>query len=207
MTGDLRDEPPDLTLVLGVNDADYRPDMSILCAGSDRTQALVPILHMRSTSGLVWLPSGPASTVPPYTGACGRVQNRPGNAEELARVLPELAGRGELVRVDDPEADFVTAWLDLTVEAPADDDEVLSTLSELATRLPDVVLCSTQLPSPVGDQHSALVDTASIRTERLGTDTDGRIWLKLFYDPVVSYSERIREQVRFLCEVGEAPGC
>ncbi len=45
MTGDLRGELPDLTLVLGVNDSEFRPGMTVLCAGSDRTQALVPILR------------------------------------------------------------------------------------------------------------------------------------------------------------------
>ena len=94
--------------------------------------------------------------------------------------------------------------MDITVETPADDDEVLGTLSELATRLPHVLLCSTQLPSPVGDRHSALADAASIRTERLSTNTGSRIWLKLYYDPVVSYAERIREQLKSLSEAGKA---
>lgn len=201
MTGDLRDEPPDLTLVLGINDSQYRPGMSILCAGSDRTQSLVPILHaIHERFGVTSYRT--CLHRPPYTGVCGRVQNRPGNAEELARVLPALSGRGELVRVDDPEADFVTAWLDVTVEKLAEEGDVREALDELAARLPDVVLCSTQLPSPVGDRHSALVDASSVRTEWFGPDSGGRIWLKLFYDPVVSYAERIREQLKFVRGAG-----
>lgn len=199
MTGDLRGEPPDLTLVLGVNDREYRPGMTVLCVGSDRTQALAPILRVvhdqfgiRSYRACIHRP--------PYVGTCARVQNRPTNAEQLGRVLPALIGCGEVTRVDDPEAAFVTAWLDISTHAAVDEHHVRAAMHELAAGLPKVVQCAGQLPAPVGDTHSALIDSASIKSETIAGDPGDhhQVWLKLYYDPVVSYAERIREQLLFL---------
>jgi hypothetical protein len=199
MTGDLRGESPDLTLVLGVNDTAYRPGMTVLCVGSDRTQALAPVLRVvhdrfgiRSYRACIHRP--------PYVGTCARVQNRPTNAEQLARVLPALTGCGEVTRVDDPEAAFVTVWLDISTHAAVDEHHVRAAMHELAAGLPKAVQCSGQLPAAVGDTHSALIDSASIKAETVGGDAgdDHHVWLKLYYDPVVSYAERIREQLLFL---------
>ncbi len=199
MTGDLRGELPDLTLVLGVNDSAYRPGMTVLCVGSDRTQALAPVLHaihdqfgIRSYRACIHRP--------PYVGSCARVENRPTNAEQLARVLPALTGCGEVTRVDDPEATFVTVWLDISTSVAADEHQVRAAMHELAARLPEAVQRSSQLPAPIGDTHSALIDSASIKAETVSGEhgDDHRVWLKLYYDPVVSYAERIREQLLLL---------
>jgi glyceraldehyde 3-phosphate dehydrogenase len=199
MTGDLRGEPPDLTLVLGVNDSEYRPGMTVLCVGSDRTQGLAPVLRVvhdqfgiRSYRACIHRP--------PYVGTCARVQNRPTNAEQLARVLPALTGCGEVTRVDDPEATFVTVWLDISTSVAADEQQVQAAMQELAAGLPKTVQCSGPLPAPVGDTRSALIDSASIKAEAVSGEQgdDHRVWLKLYYDPVVSYAERIREQLLFL---------
>lgn len=199
MTGDLRGEPPELTLILGVNDSEYRPGMTVLCVGSDRTQALAPVLRVfhaqfgiRSYRACIHRP--------PYVGTCARVQNRPTNAEQLARVLPALTGCGEVTRVDDPEAMFVTVWLDISTHAAVDEHQVRAAMHELAAGLPNAVQCSGRLPAPVGDTHSALIGSASIKAETVAGDPrdDHRVWLKLYYDPVVSYAERIREQLLFL---------
>jgi len=201
MTGDLRDELPDLTLVLGLNDSEYRSNMSILCAGSDRTQALVPIL--RAIHNLCGVKLFRACVHrPPYVGNCGHVQNRPTNAEQLARVLPALMGCGEVTRVDDPEATFVTIWLDTLVNAATDEHRVRAAMHEVAASLPSAVLCSGELPAPVSDPHSALIVSASIKTETVKVEDrdEHHVWLKLYYDPVASYAERIREQLLFLSQ-------
>lgn len=199
MTGDLRDELPDLTLVLGVNENEYHSGVSILCAGSDRTQALVPILRAIHNQCGVRLFRACIHR-PPYAGNCGRVQIRPTNAEQLARVLPALTGCGEVTRVDDPEATYVTIWLDILVNVPADTHHVRAAMHELAASLPSAVLCSGESPAPVGESRSALIDPTSIKTETAKVEDrdEHHVWLRLCYDPVVSYAERIREQLLFL---------
>lgn len=201
MTGDLRGELPDLTLILGVNENEYRSNKTVLCAGSDRTQALVPIFQ---TIGDQFGVKSYRACIhrSPYVGTCGRVQNRNDNAEQLARALPALAGRGEITRVDDPGAKFVTIWLDIAANAIVDQHQVRASMKKVASDFPQAVLCSGQLPSPVGNAHSALVDLSSIRVGVFNTEEgdEHHIWLKLYYDPVVSYAERIKEQLIFLSE-------
>ncbi len=204
MTGDLRDELPDLTLVLGVNESEYRSDMTVLCAGSDRTQALVPILQ---TIGDRFGVKSYRACIhrSPYVGTCGRVQNRPDHAEQLARALPALTGRGKITRVDDQGATFVTIWLDISTNATVDEHQVRASMKKVASDFPNAVLCSRQLPSPVGNSHSALIDFSSVAVGIFNADEgdEHHIWVKLYYDPVVSYAERIKEQLIFLSEQRE----
>ena len=195
MTGDLRNSTPDLTLVLGVNSSQYETNMSVLCAGSDRTQALVPILktiddQFGVNSYRVCMHR------PPYVGTYGRVQDRPDNAAQLARALPALAGRGTFTRVEDPRSDCVTIWLDISTNKFADKRRICDALKQTSNLLPTAVACSEDAPSPVGDSHSALVDLSSLTAAEVADECN--IWVKLVYDPITSYAERIREQLLFL---------
>jgi len=48
--------------------------------------------------------------------------------------------------------------------------------------------------------RSALIDSGEHQSRNRFREhgDDHRVWLKLYYDPVVSYAERIREQLLFL---------
>jgi hypothetical protein len=91
-------------------------------------------------------------------------------------------------------------WLDISTHAAGDEHHLRAAMHELAAGLPNAIQCSGRLPAPVGDTHSALIDSASIKAETVAGDAgdDHHVWLKLYYDPVVSYAERIREQLLFL---------
>jgi len=201
MTGDLADQPPDLTLVLGVNDAEYQPEQAILCMGSDRTQALVPVLSvLHSRLGVLSYRACVLRT--PYKDDYGQVQHQAKHAQQLARALPPLNGRGKVYRVDDSDCRCVTVWLDVAVDSTVDNEHARDALHAAAEKFPAAVIISDQLADPVGSTYSALIDASSIKTRMVKSKDrqEYRIYLKFVYDPLVSYVERLLEQLCFLAQ-------
>ncbi|NUQ65360.1 MAG: hypothetical protein HUU20_23075 [Pirellulales bacterium] len=195
MTGDLREGLPDITIVPCVNQEQFRPEHVVLCAGSDRTQSLCPVLFLLDRAlGLETFQF--AIHRPPYGNREWLVGPRPTDIEQLARVMPELARRGRAFRIEDPHAAQATVWLEAMLGRKASAGEVGEVFASAAAgRFSGVVLAGEQHRCAAGDRHSCLVDLARLHAK------DHRVWMEIRYDPVVSYVERLYDILTYLASV------
>jgi glyceraldehyde 3-phosphate dehydrogenase len=169
----------DITLVLGVNEGEYRPgEHTIISNGSCTTNCLAPVtLVLKEAFGLKW---GLLSTVHSYTnsqhihdrgtpdpresraGALNIIPTTTGAAKTLPKVIPSLAGSfdGMAYRVPTPTVsviDFVGE-----TEQPITVERVNAAFREASRgRLRDILAYSERPLVSLdfkGDSHSAIVD-------------------------------------------------
>jgi glyceraldehyde 3-phosphate dehydrogenase len=219
------DEPPDATVVLGVNfDEVYDPERHhIISNASCTTNCLAPVAKiLHETFGIR---HGLMTTVHAYTGdqmlldgphkdlrrarsaAINIVPTSTGAAKALGLVIPELAGRlhGYAVRVPTPTGSLI----DLTVETerPTSRDAVNDAFARLADRGPlRGILEYTQDPivstDIIGSSYSSIFDgglTAVI--------DHTQVKVVSWYDNEFGYSSRLVDLAeRILVPVAAAAG-
>ncbi|MGZ4274293.1 MAG: type I glyceraldehyde-3-phosphate dehydrogenase [Solirubrobacteraceae bacterium] len=203
------DEPPDATVVLGVNfETTYDPERHhIISNASCTTNCLAPVAKiLHETFGIR---HGLMTTVHAYTGdqmlldgphkdlrrarsaAINIVPTSTGAAKALGLVIPELAGRlnGYAVRVPTPTGSLI----DLTVETEraTTKDEVNETFSRLADQGPlHGILDYTEDPivstDIIGSTYSSIFD-AGLTAVIDGTQVKVVSW----YDNEFGYSSRL----------------
>jgi glyceraldehyde 3-phosphate dehydrogenase len=207
---------PDLTVVLGVNEAKFDPERhKIVSNASCTTNALAPtakVLYERY--GIL---QGLLSTVHSYTGsqvlldhagkdprrsrsaALNIVPTSTGAAKAVGEVIPELSGRfhGSALRVPTPTvsvADFTAL-----VERPPASAEEVNEVLRAAARGPlanELGIADEQLVSVdfTGDPHSSIVDTKA--TIVLGDLVKTFLW----YDNELGYSCRVADLAFYMVE-------
>ncbi len=169
----------DITLVLGVNEADYRPGFhTVISNGSCTTNCLAPVtLVLKEAFGLKW---GLLSTVHSYTnsqhihdrgtpdpresraGALNIIPTTTGAAKTLPRVIPTLAGAfdGLAYRVPTPTVSLVDFVGE--TEQPVDVETVNAAFRSAAEGRLRGIVAYTEKPLVSmdfrGDPHSATVD-------------------------------------------------
>jgi glyceraldehyde 3-phosphate dehydrogenase len=169
----------DVTLVLGVNEGDYRPgEHTIISNGSCTTNCLAPVaLVLKEAFGLKW---GMLSTVHSYTnsqpiqdrgardsresraGALNIIPTTTGAAKALGRVIPSLAGSfdGLAFRVPTPTVSVIDFVCE--TERPASVEAVNAAFRAAAAGRLKGILDYTERPLVSmdfkGDSHSAIVD-------------------------------------------------
>jgi glyceraldehyde 3-phosphate dehydrogenase len=215
----------DITLVLGVNEADYRPDEhTILSNASCTTNCLAPVaLVLQETFGLKW---GFLSTVHSYTnsqnihdratsdpresraGALNIIPTTTGAARMLPRIIPALAGSfdGLAFRVPTPTVSVISFLCE--TEQPVS-VELVNEAFQAAAEGPlrgIIAYCTEPLASMdfKGDSHSAIVDSLCT------TVIDQRIVnVVAWYDNEWGYSCRLGDLAAYVArrdnEAGIAP--
>jgi glyceraldehyde 3-phosphate dehydrogenase len=197
---------PDLTVVMGVNDADYDPSRHhIISNASCTTNCLAPVSKVLVDS--FGIEQGFMTTVHAYTNdqrildlphkdlrraraaALSVIPTSTGAARAIGLVIPELKGKmdGYALRVPVPDGSVV----DLTVilEREATVDEINSAVKDAATGPLAGILEYTQEPivgcDIVGNPHSAVFDSAL--TMVMGRQAKVVIW----YDNEWGFSNRM----------------
>lgn len=185
MTGDLRDGLPDLTVVPGINDSDLKPEHRVLCAGSDRTQALCPILDCLHRSCTVEQFAACVER-PPYRVRPWGISHRETDVEQLGRVLPWVRDRGWTCRLEDPHVTLARIRLAVHLGRAVSVEMVQEILQDAARlRFPTSMLVADTFPAVAGSRYSCLIDTTRLRTA--GT----QLWIETMYDPLESYVARL----------------
>jgi glyceraldehyde 3-phosphate dehydrogenase len=197
---------PDLTVVMGVNDADYDPARHhILSNASCTTNCLAPVVKVLSDS--FGIERGLMTTVHAYTNdqrildlphkdlrrarAAGLsiIPTSTGAAKAIGLVLPELKGKldGFALRVPVPDGSVVDLVVTLEQETTA--DEVNAAVKAAAEGPLAGVLRYTDEPivssDVVGDPHSSVFDSAL--TMVMGRTAKVVIW----YDNEWGFSNRM----------------
>ncbi len=207
-----------LTIVLGVNDDDYDPDLhNIISNSSCTTNCIAPIVKvLRDSFGVQ---RGLMTTIHAYTNdqrildkyhsdprrARAAAQNiiptTTGAAKSVGIVMPDLAGRinGMAVRVPTPTVsltDFVA-----TLEVAASAEDVNEAYMEAASNGLNGILDYTDEPLVssdfISDPHSAIVDGTS--TLSLGDDM---VKVVGWYDNEWGYSCRTADLAAFVADKG-----
>jgi len=197
---------PDITVVMGVNDADYDPARHhIISNASCTTNCLAPVVKVLSDS--FGIEQGLMTTVHAYTNdqrildlphkdlrrarAAGLsiIPTSTGAAKAIGLVLPELKGKldGFALRVPVPDGSVVDLVVTLEQETTA--DEVNAAVKAAAEGPLAYVLRYTDEPivssDVVGDPHSAVFDSAL--TMVMGRTAKVVIW----YDNEWGFSNRM----------------
>ena len=198
---------PDITIVFGVNDADYDPaNHHIISNASCTTNCLAPVLKVILEN--YGIESGLMTTIHAYTGdqrlldfphkdlrrarAAGlsMIPTTTGAAKAVALVLPELEGKlnGLSVRVPTPNVSLVDVTLQIQKDGIKAED-VNQVLKEASQGSLKNILGYTDLPLVSidfnGSPLSSVVDGST-------TDTQGRLVKILsWYDNETGYSNRM----------------
>jgi glyceraldehyde 3-phosphate dehydrogenase len=211
---------PDLTLVLGVNDASYNPEKhSIVSCGSCTTNCLAPIARvMLDHFGIV---RGLMTTVHSYTNdqhildlphrkgdlrraraaAVNMVPTSTGAAKALSEVIPELKGKfdGQAIRV--PTVDVSVVDLTLETEKAVNKDTIHAAMKRAAEGPMKGILeyCDLPLVSSdfIGNPHSSIFDATL-------TQSIGDNFVKVFswYDNEWGFSNRMIDVALLMTQKG-----
>jgi glyceraldehyde-3-phosphate dehydrogenase/erythrose-4-phosphate dehydrogenase len=192
MTGDLRRGLPDMTVVPCVNADQYQSDYSILCAGSDRAQSLCPVLLLLDQMyGVETFQF--AVHRPPYGGREWLIGSRATDIEQLARIVPAWAAKGQAFRIEELNATHATIWLEAALSNATTVPEISDLLvNAAADKFARVIFTGTQIGAPNGTTHSCHIDLDSVRV------VENRVWIEIRYDPVTSYVERICDILKLI---------
>lgn len=199
---------PDITVVLGVNDADYDPSRHhILSAASCTTNCLAPIAKVMMDS--FGIEQGLMTTVHAFTNdqrildlphkdlrraraaSMSIIPTSTGAARAIGLVLPELKGKldGFALRVPVPDGSVVD--LVLTLEREASVEEINAAVKEAAEGPMKGVLRYTDEPivssDIVDDPHSSVFD--SLLTMVMGKQAKVVMW----YDNEWGFTNRMVE--------------
>jgi glyceraldehyde 3-phosphate dehydrogenase len=207
----------DATIVLGVNDADLKPEHRIVSNASCTTNCLAPIAKILDDS--FGLEAGFLTTVHAYTNdqrladvphkdlrrsraaAENIIPTTTGAARAVGKVLPNLDGKldGMAMRVPVPDGSIVDLVCQLS--AKPNRDEVNRAVREAAegpmakvVEYSEVPLVSSDI---IGNPHSSIFDALSTITE-----ADGYVRVVSWYDNEWGYSNRVVDLIEHLVEVG-----
>jgi glyceraldehyde 3-phosphate dehydrogenase len=199
----------DITVVMGVNEYDYRPyEHHIVSNASCTTNCMAPIAKVILEK--FGIRRGLMTTVHSYTNdqrlldfphsdlrraraaALSMIPTRTGAASAVALVIPELKGKfdGLAVRVPTPNVSLVDLVMEIEQEATV--QEVNRALQEASNRFlgyTDEPLVSVDFQ---GDPHSSIVDGLS--TKAIGTLVKVLAW----YDNEWGYSNRVLDLIRHM---------
>ncbi|HVH19954.1 MAG TPA: type I glyceraldehyde-3-phosphate dehydrogenase [Myxococcota bacterium] len=198
---------PDVTIVLGVNDADYQPDKhKVVSNASCTTNCLAPIAKVLDDS--FGLESGWMTTIHAYTNdqvtldfphkdlrrarAAGvsMIPTSTGAAKAIGEVLPRLKGKldGYAMRV--PTSDVSVVDLSVKLKSKTDADAINAAMRKAAEGPLKGILqyCDEPLVSVdfLGNPHSSILDALSTKV------IDGNFAKVLsWYDNEWGYSNRV----------------
>ncbi len=197
---------PDITVVMGVNDADYDPSRHhIISNASCTTNCLAPVAKVLVDS--FGIEQGFMTTVHAYTNdqrildlphkdlrraraaALSVIPTSTGAARAIGLVIPELKGKldGYALRVPVPDGSVVD--LSVTLEREASVDEINAAMREAAQGPLAGILEYTEEPivgcDVVGNAHSAVFDSAL--TMVMGRQAKVVVW----YDNEWGFSNRM----------------
>lgn len=199
---------PDLTVVIGVNDAEYDPAQHhILSSASCTTNCLAPVVKVMMDS--FGIEQGLMTTVHAYTNdqrildlphkdlrraraaAISIIPTSTGAARAIGLVIPELKGKldGYALRVPVPDGSAIDLTLDLAREASV--EEINTAMRQAAEGPMNGVLRYTDEPivssDIVGDSHSSIFD--SLLTMVMGHQAKLVMW----YDNEWGFTNRMVE--------------
>jgi glyceraldehyde 3-phosphate dehydrogenase len=206
----------DVTLVLGVNDADYDPDSHhVISNASCTTNCLAPVVKVLSDS--FGFRHGLMTTIHSYTNdqrildlphkdlrraraaAMSMIPTTTGAAKATGLVLPAVAGRidGMAIRVPTPDVSLVDLVAEL--EQDVSEQEVNEAFKAAADGSMKGVLAISDEPlvsvDYTGDAASSVVDALSTKV------IDGRMVKVLsWYDNEWGYSSRVVDLVGYVGE-------
>jgi glyceraldehyde 3-phosphate dehydrogenase len=198
---------PDVTIVLGVNDGDYKPDKHrIVSNASCTTNCLAPIAKVLDDS--FGIESGWMTTIHAYTNdqvtldfphkdlrraraaAVSMIPTSTGAAKAIGEVLPRLKGRldGYAMRV--PTSDVSVVDLSVKLKTKTDADAINAAMRAAADGPLKGILqyCDEPLVSVdfLGNPHSSILDALSTKV------IDGNFAKLLsWYDNEWGYSSRV----------------
>ncbi len=199
---------PDVMVVLGVNDAELKPDMKIISNASCTTNCLAPVAKVLNDS--FGIENGLMTTIHSYTGdqrlvdtphkdmrrarhaAVNMIPTTTGAAKAVGVVLPELKGKlnGIAVRVPTPNGSLVDLVVNLKTSTTA--DEINAAMKKAADGSLKGILEYSTLPlvsmDIVGNPHSSIFD--SPMTQMI-SPTCAKILS--WYDNEYGYSSRLVE--------------
>jgi glyceraldehyde 3-phosphate dehydrogenase len=208
----------DCTVVLGVNEADLKPNHQIVSNASCTTNCLAPVAKvLHENFGIV---SGVMTTVHAYTNdqrladvphsdwrrsraaAENIIPTTTGAAKAVGKVLPDLAGKldGMAMRVPIPDGSIVD--LVTTLERYASPQQINEAMREAAAsdglrnilHYSEAAIVSTDI---VGDPHSSIFDAPFTKV------VDGRFAKTLsWYDNEWGYSNRVVDLLKLLDGLG-----
>jgi glyceraldehyde 3-phosphate dehydrogenase len=206
----------DITVVLGVNDDQLKPEHKIISNASCTTNCLAPVAKVLMDS--FGINKGFMTTVHAYTNdqvildfphsdlrraraaAMSIIPTSTGAAKAVSLVLPELKGKmdGMALRVPVPDGSLVDLTVELGKEVTAKDvNEAL--LAAASSDHWEGILFYTDDPivsiDIVGDSHSSIVDG-------LATMAQGNVAKVLsWYDNEWGYSNRLVDLVQLIAEL------
>ena len=208
----------DLTIVLGVNDADYDPEKHhVVSNASCTTNCLAPVtLALHKAFGIV---KGVLTTVHSYTNdqrildlphkdlrrARAAAQNiiptSTGAAKAVAKVIPELKGKFDGISLRVPTATVSIVDFVAELEKPTTTDELRATLKAAAEGPLKGIMayCEKPLVSSdfIADPHSSIVD-AEFTTVMNGDMAKVLAW----YDNEWGYSCRVADLAALMAKKG-----
>jgi glyceraldehyde 3-phosphate dehydrogenase len=205
---------PDVTLVLGVNEGDYKPgNHQILSMGSCTTNCLAPIAKILSDEfGIEY---GLMTTIHAYTNdqvildfphsdlrraraaALSMIPTTTGAATALSLVIPELRGKMDGMAIRVPTANVSVVDLGVWLKKETTVDEVNTTFQRYAQGEMKGILNYSEEPLVSidynGDPHSSTVDG-------LSTKVIGGKMVKVisWYDNEWGFSKRMGELLLFI---------
>lgn len=207
---------PDVTIVLGVNEAQYDPSQhDIVSNASCTTNCLAPLAKVLNDH--YGIAQGLMTTVHSYTNdqqlldfphkdlrraraaARSMIPTTTGAAKALSEVMPEMAGKldGMAIRVPTPNVSLVD--LVATLEADVDETQVRSDLKEAGANRLSGILQYTEEPLVSidlnGNPHSSIIDGTL-------TKVIGKRLLKVisWYDNEWGYSCRLKDLALFIAK-------
>lgn len=207
----------DGTIVPGVNDEKFNPEMKIVSLASCTTNCLAPVLKVIDTK--FGIECGFLSTIHAYTndqrildgshekdwrraraGAVSIIPTSTGAAKAIGDVLPQLKGKMDGVAFRVPVPDGSMNDMTLLLKKPATADEINEELKRSSHEELKGILEYTeeQLVSCdiIGNPHSSVVD--SKLTKSIGTLAKISAW----YDNEYGYSNRLVDFAKKLAKLG-----
>ncbi len=209
---------PDVTLVLGVNDQEYKPaEHKIVSNASCTTNCLAPVAKVLNDK--LGIRKGLMTTIHSYTNdqrildlphkdlrraraaSLSMIPTTTGAAKAVSLVLPELKGKldGMAIRVPTPNVSLIDLVAELEKTATA--EEVNAIFKEAGDKeLKGILRLETRPLVSVdfnGDEDSSIVDGPS--TKVLG---DNMVKVLAWYDNEWGYSTRTRDLLKFIIKNG-----
>lgn len=207
----------DGTIVPGVNDEKFNPEMKIISLASCTTNCLAPVLKVIDAK--FGIECGFLSTIHAYTndqrildgshekdwrraraGAVSIIPTSTGAAKAIGDVLPQLKGKMDGVAFRVPVPDGSMNDMTLLLKKPATADEINEELKRSSHEELKGILEYTeeQLVSCdiIGNPHSSVVD--SKLTKSIGTLAKISAW----YDNEYGYSNRLVDFAKKLAKLG-----
>ena len=203
----------DLSMCMGVNHDEYRPDMEIVDIASCTTNCLAPVAKVLDES--FGIERGLMTTIHAYTNnqnildtphkdprraraaALNMIPTTTGAAIAVTKVLPQLKGKlnGMAIRIPTPTVSLVD--LVVSLEQSADVDTVNGAFEEAAKGPMKGILGYSEEPlvstDYVGDPRSSIVDGLS--TMAMG---DGFFKILSWYDNEWGFSQRMLDAAKFV---------